>query len=245
MTNRNAPTEAVEPNLGRRNLRQFFDLADHIDRAEGLVAYSRYHQVMRDLADAYDSTLPRTLAAFCALSPNNDYVGNLRSTASVLAGVKDGVDPGDIVVSTYKHCRDRAYQYATGEAQFLGHARGPKIRAFYRNILDPHDWEPVTIDGHMKAAFEGKPLTMKEAIVRSAREYDVIANETRRLANRLGLLPNQLQAIIWFARKRVLRIKFEPQISLFARTDDLWATLVSPSEVPPFPFETRAMEAAQ
>lgn len=233
----------IKPAEGRRNLKWFYDLADRIDRREGLLAYKRYNQVMCELAQAYDSTLPRTLAVFCALSPNNDYFGNLRSAASVLAGVKAGVQPDDIVVSTYKHCRDRAYLYATGEADFLGQAKGPKIRAFYRNILNPNDWEPVTIDGHMKGAFEGKPLTMKEALVRP-NEYDIIAAETKRLARSLDLLPNQLQATIWFSRKRVLGIKFEPQMSLFSRPDDIWATLVSPDDVPPYPFQSSQLEHA-
>lgn len=217
-----------------RNLRAMYELADADDRREGLLAYGRYNEVLRGFAEHYGQPFDRTVAAFCALSPNNDYLGNLRSLASVLAGVSCGKPCDAITVSTYKHCRDRAYKYVTGDAVFETSVRGPKILSFYRNILDPTDRKYVTIDGHMKAAYVGERLTMKEAIIRAHKEYDRIADATKRLARSEGLLPNQIQATIWFARKRTQRIKYNAQLSLFGNPEDKWGTFVDVSDAPPY-----------
>ena len=217
-----------------RNLRHMYEQADADDVREGKLAYERYNAVMREFADAYDAPLDRTLAAFCALSPNNDYFGNLRSLASVLDGVRRGVPCDLVTVSTYKHCRDRAYSYVTGDACFLSTSKGPKIRAFYHNILDPYDRRYVTIDGHMKAAYEGRAMTMKEAIVRTKGEYDRISNAAKCLARSEGLIPCQLQAIIWFARKRTQRVKYNAQLRLFGDPSDVWGTVVRVNEAPPY-----------
>jgi hypothetical protein len=81
----------------------------------------------------------------------------------------------------------------------------------------------------------GEVLTMKEAIVKSAGGYRLIANDCFRLAKQTGLLPNQLQAIIWFTRKRLLRIKYDSQVDLFAwSNNDVWRTLLPLAELQPY-----------
>lgn len=222
-----------------RNIRRIYAQADEDDIREGKLAYWRYHGVIKAFADEYDAPVDRALAAFCALSPNNDYFGNLRSLASVLQGVRDGIPCDRVTVSTYKHCRDRAYSYVTGETSFLGKSKGLKIRSFYHNILDPDDRRHVTIDGHMKAAYEGRNMTMKEAIIRTKGEYFRIADATKRLARNEGLIPNQLQAIVWFARKRTQRVKYNPQLNLFGDPSDKWGTVVHVDQAPPYDLLTR------
>lgn len=143
------------------NLKRMFDQADAIDRREGKLAYERYNELLSDIALSYSFPFERVVAAFAALSPNNDYWGNLRSLVSVLHGINEGVPCEAITISTYGHCRDRAYQYALGNVSFEATVRGPKIRAFYFNILDPLDKRHVTIDGHMVAAYRANDGTMK------------------------------------------------------------------------------------
>lgn len=218
---------------GTRNLRQLLRLADRLDRESGAVAYRSYHQVIGDFAEHYEQPFDRALAAFAALSPNSDYFGNLRSLASVLDGYRQGVPRDHITVSTYKHCRDRALAYLSGEACFLSTVRGLKIRAFYLNILNPDDPRPVTIDGHMVCAWRGVDAPMKQSLVRP-REYEQVASGFRRLARTEGLLPNQLQATLWLTRKRVLRIKFDGQLDLFAAGVNPSGLMVSPREALPY-----------
>lgn len=215
------------------NLKRIYEQADATDRREGKLAYERYHYLLWDIAVKYDFPFERVVAAFAALSPNNDYWGNLRSLVSVLHGINEGIPCEAITISTYGHCRDRAHAYLLGASDFVKTVRGPKIRAFYFNILDPLDRAHVTIDGHMVAAYRANTGTMKENIVRK-REYEEVARACKRLASYMNLIPNQLQATIWFARKRILNIKFDPQLDLFAGVDNAWKTVVDINSIKPY-----------
>lgn len=222
--------------MSRANLERMFARADADDLREAAQAYFRYHRLMREIADAYTQPFERTVAAFAALSPNNDYVGNLRSLVSVLDGIKAGAPLESIVVSTYKHCRDRAYSYLVGAEQFPQRTTGLKILNFYMNIIDPTDLRWVTIDGHMCAAYRGDDAaTMKDAIVRSRAEYEEIAFVVKECARAHFMLPHQYQAAIWFARKRTLRVRFDAQINLFRPRDDLWQISHPVAELKPYP----------
>lgn len=172
---------------------------------------------MTAFARHYQIPLSKVTSAFVALSPNSDYIGNLRSLTSVLEGLSKGLPAEEITVSTYKACRNRAITYLTGEADFLRTVRGPKIRAFRDNILRPKTSRLVTVDGHMVAAFVGKPnMTMKDAAYHLTRraQYKEIADAISDLADTNGIAPCQAQAILWHARKRIFNIKFDAQTSL-------------------------------
>lgn len=205
--------------MSEKNLRAMLKLANDEDRAEGLRAYARYHEVMCGLSDKYGVPLDRVVAVFVSLSPNSDYVGNLRSTVSVLAGAVNGDGVQQVQVSTYRHCLLRAWAYVQGDARFLERTKGPKVRAFYHNVLNPLDYRHVTIDGHMTAIWRGQDLTMRQALVYNRKEYDEISNACKSLAFENYLVPCELQAILWHTRKRVKRIKYDAQPNLWPIDD--------------------------
>lgn len=213
---------------GYANLLSMYGKADSYDLEDGRKAYIRYHDLLHTLAVHYGFKFEDTVAAFCALSPNNDYLGNLRSLVSLL----DADDPTKATVSTYGHCKDRAILYLTG-TPFLDHAKGPKIRAFYQNIMDPTAWLPVTIDGHIIAAYRDKDLVMKEATVNGT-EYKIIAETIRELAEGHKMLPNQMQAIIWFTRKRIKRVKFDPQLDMLDMSSGAQKTVFRVEDIKPY-----------
>jgi hypothetical protein len=218
----------------QRNIKRVLDLADSVDIDEGRLSFFRYHEVLRNMSAHYGVDFQTTVAIFCALSPNSDYRGNLRSTASVIAGHLAGIDRDRIRVATYNHCRDRAFEYLNGTS-FLATVRGPKIRSFYLNIINPMDPDPVTIDGHAVNIWRGRRKNLKSVV--GDFRYKHVAGEYRDVARRVGLLPNQVQAITWFAWKRIHRILYPgEQLKLFGDPGDRWETLADPASVIPFPF---------
>jgi hypothetical protein len=226
--------------MSYQNLKWMLGQADDIDWREGIAAYVRYRETMADIADTYGVALRRVVGAFVALSPNNDYVGNLRSLISLLAGIREGRPLAEINSSTYRHALQRAYGYATGAVDFEATVDGLKIRSFYFNILDPSDRRFVAVDGHMSAAWRGTRETMKQAIVRNERDYAEIEHATKRLARAHGLIPCQAQAIIWFTRKRLLRIKYDGQLDMFTAPDNVWRNRFPIEEIRPYaPLLTR------
>lgn len=225
--------------MSESNLRKVLGQADVIDYDEGQLAYERYNMLMQRIAIRYAQPLDRVVAAFCALSPNNDYQGNLRSLISVLEGVDQQRPWSTIQISTYRHCGQRAYNYLKGLADFELEVKGPKILNFYYNILQPRDVRWVTIDGHMVGAWrDNLKLTMKQAIP-SASEYREIKAAVQRIAFDRFLVPNHVQAIIWFTRKRLARSVYSPQLSLFAERGDIWDTLKDLERIKPFPWRKK------
>jgi hypothetical protein len=216
------------------NLHKFFDLADATDLDEGMVAYERYHMVMRRLAEKYEYPTEFVCAVFCSLSPNSDYWGNLRSTVSVLQGINECRPDDDIVVSTYGHCKSRALAYARGAKSFTAETKGPKILNFYHNILTPHSSRWVTIDGHMVGVMRDSRGTMRELLIRPA-EYREYADLIKQFAFRNFMLPQQMQATLWFVRKRLLNVKYDAaQADLFGSADDMWKTARDVDTIKPY-----------
>lgn len=217
--------------IGMCNLVDLLSEADAVDFSEGKEAYRRYNEMLKRVYNAYPHWgFHNVVAAFCALSPNNDYVGNLRSLITLMRYSHEGVSLDRIKVSTYNHCRDRAANYLAGE-EFATDKRGLKIKSFYYNILRPEDTNWVTIDGHMVAAFCGdSTMTMKDAQI-GRYQYKVIADCTFKLAKAMRLRPNQVQAIIWFARKRLYRIKYDGDYDMFKDASDNWRILLPLEEL--------------
>lgn len=220
---------------GVENLRALYDRSDALDRSDGRKAYLRYHDLLRDLAAYYGADFEGTVAAFCALSPNNDYLGNLRSLVSMLVYRRDGKDPNEATISTYKHCRTRAAYYLSGEWRFLDHAKGLKTRSFYQNIVDPLDPEPITVDGHMICAWIGRDMTMTEAQQELNRTvYREIAQGIRDLAREEHMVGQQMQAVLWFARKRLRGIKYDAQLQLDAFVNGYQQTIFRLADIHPY-----------
>lgn len=219
------------------NIEKVFVQADSIDINEGKVAYARYNKMLKGIADHYDFGFCQTTAAFVALSPNNDYMGNLRSLISIMYGVNAKNPLEEITVSTYKQCRNRAYEYLIGNKDFLAETDGMKTRNFYLNILFPKDPRYITLDGHMCSVLAGKRYRMKEVaeskIVSSPNRYNEAAKIFITVAKRHKLLPNQLQAILWFTWKRINSIRYNSQLGLYDNNDQ-WKINIDPSLIEPY-----------
>lgn len=201
----------------------------------GAAAYRMYNAAMRKFSEFYGTGLVQTTEAFVALSPNNDYHGNLRSLAAVLFAHAAKIQFHELTISTYRACGDRAMSYVTGNVSFLDTVTGPKITAFRHNILYPESSKLATIDGHMIALWEGRSLTMKEAAaaLKGATMYSEIAGEVRRIALQAGKPVPEVQATLWSLRKRELGIRFSTQGELFSGMTR-WLEVPDPIDYPPF-----------
>lgn len=215
------------------NIEKVFRLVDNIDRKEGLKAYSRYHTTLRHIAETHGVGFVQVVAAFAALSPNNDYKGNLRSLKTLVVGYAQKTPVENLVVSTYNECKIRAWAYLTGERDFLMETKGPKTRAFYYNIVKPTDEKHITIDGHMANIYVGEVRNLKTA-AKLGFPYAQIAKDYIWVAKRHSLIPNQLQAMLWFTWKRINNIVYSPQMSLLQPKDDVWGLKVKSGNIIPF-----------
>jgi hypothetical protein len=77
-----------------------------------------------------------------------------------------------------------------------------KQKNFYLNIYHPDLEHPVTIDRHAYDAFFGmdtgtQDRPIDQSLYDGDQVYDVVADTYRSLASELGILPHQLQAVVW------------------------------------------------
>ena len=202
---------------GMDNLRRVLWQANQSDIQTGLVSWWKYKQLTREIAWKYDFPPHIGAAVFSALSPNNDYHGNLRDTDTLLCGVRLGKIPADISVSTYDNNKIKAWQiahYCTDDP--LDRLVFPKTRNFYLNIKDPSDPLPVTVDGHVYNAWRNQRISLKGAAMRfKPAQYDEIAEAIRQIGAEYRMIPNQVQGVIWHTWRRLHGIKHTNQLELW------------------------------
>lgn len=220
----------------KKNLSEFWKGVSDVDLEIGKQSYPSYQKTLRQFAEFYGTPFIPTVEAFVALSPNNDYHGNLRSLASVLWVAAGNIVPfSEVTISTYRACGERALGYLSGEVSFLDTVGGLKIRAFRDNILYLEKSRRVTVDGHMVAICSGtEKMTMKEAAF-ALNDHLYRKNEKAILsfARSKKIAPCDVQATMWVSRKRRLGIKMDTTADMFTGKSR-WDGVLDPMEFPPF-----------
>ncbi len=199
--------------MSKDNLRSVFEKASSVDLDKGMCAYSTYNLLTAAIADKYGFSHSIGAAVFSALSPNNDYHGNLRDVDRMLKGVKEGKHWMDIKVSTYTQNKVKAWEIANG-ANPLDLIRAPKTRNFYLNVSNPTDFHPVTIDGHMLCAWRGKRTVLDDAKM-NPKLYEIVADDFRALAQELRLITNQVQGVVWITWRKIHQVKTSMQTEMW------------------------------
>lgn len=216
------------------NILSVYERSTEYERSHGKIYYRTTHdRILSHIAgygthiSGYVITAERAIGAFCALSPNNDESGNYRDLVTVIAASHKRMQFEDFSVSTWAPNKLKAWRilrYGESPLKVLG---GDKVRSFYRNILNPLDPVPVTIDGHCYNIYRGerRPLVSRRKTqtgevkispaVDEGLTYKEVARAYRSAAMSLEILPNQLQATVWHTWKRIHNILYNPQIKMF------------------------------
>jgi hypothetical protein len=115
-----------------------------------------------------------------------------------------------------------------------------KVRNFYNNIVDPSNPQDVTIDTHAVAAAHLRPLAGKDKEVLDNfgaggkhsqtgiyGTYPIYAEAYRRAAKAIGVLPRELQSVVWEHIREMFSEEFKSEKSEAGRAnrefvDNLW-----------------------
>lgn len=193
--------------LGR--IQGSWDLATVAERTEGLIWYQRSHAYAEDLATRYRGygvTTSQAAAVISALSPGLSWELNVGQAETMIRAYHvdkaRGADLPTLGVYGRAAVKKCAEILKGVEPDLLFKERtGPKTRAFYQCILDP--WEPraVVIDRHAASAAlgtRGERGGSTSNVVRPAL-YRWLVWHYRTVAQRVGVTPAQLQAVVWVA----------------------------------------------
>lgn len=200
-------TSNKAPRGKQSNILKVWRMATEGERANGERWYFDANQFASDLARRYDFTIEQAAGVIAALSPNVAWLHNRIDAETLLDAARSGRSIDSFKVRAYGANKLKAWRMAQGESPdaVLG---GPKVKAFYANILDPHHSEAITIDTHAYSIWRGKRFTTNEspteqraifgpAVLRDA------AEDYKSLAAKLGIKPWQLQATTWETWRRI------------------------------------------
>jgi hypothetical protein len=195
---------------GDRNLRKVWDQATDWEKEDGLAYWEKAHDRMVGIGVKHNQPIQVVAGVFAALSPNSGERNNWEDTERVLR-LRDRA-----VVRTYRHCLERALWILDGAAPTV--VLGRKTCSMWKNIVWPDDRRWVTVDGHMVGVWKGERVRMQDAKIDEVGYIEIEAGVVR-LANRLTIstgrpIPNQVQAVLWLAWKRIHRVLYQPQLSL-------------------------------
>lgn len=151
--------------------------------------YFILHDYAKSLAERNGLTLIQTAGIISALSPMVMFTTNLRDAERFCASRSIAN------LATYKSQRLKALRIigAKTESEVLEILGGNKTKAFFLNILRPQDDFSVCLDTHMLRFFGYKNLTPKR--------YKEASWEVFKVAQELGLMPHQVQALIWTSQR--------------------------------------------
>lgn len=197
------------------NLEKVYLQADATDSQRGKESYRHYHRLMAALGARHGFTTRTASAVFAALSPNNDYFGNVRDVDRLLRAAAERRDIESFKVSTYGHNKRKAWEIAHG-ADPLRLIKAKKTRSFFINMWDPENQVAVTIDGHMFNAWNARRVNLVGQTV-SNKNYDLCAHDVRELATKHGLIPWQMQGVIWYCWRRLHGVRSPQQLDLWDR----------------------------
>lgn len=166
---------------------------DEIHQGTAWYPTARYYALA--MSAQYPVTFTQAAAVLAALSPRKEWNLNVRLADHA--------------------CRTRSPQGQTNQqltkvrtvlslkdpdpATILPILKGPKTQAFFLNIHDPTDPDPVTVDRHAYTVVHPRRPISK---LNNKGEYERIADLYRKAADALDLLPSELQAITWLTERR-------------------------------------------
>lgn len=193
-----------------RNIMAVYCRANDEDKLAGMTWYLNAHEIAKGIAAKYDIPVERAVGVIAAISPGNNWGRNVMEADEFIhAFVKGHKLPSVGVYGRRNVAKARRILNGESGERVLHTKTGPKVWAFYCNILSPLTSQELTVDRHAKALAYNYPATRpgyasndKLSVV-GRKEFKYLVRHYQVIAERLGLVPHQLQAVTWVTWKRL------------------------------------------
>lgn len=169
-----------------QNIVDTFNVASYDQFRRGQTWYQTAHDLALMISEGDVVTGAGVLAA---LSANKSWDQNKRLAARAISTGTPVGHVGDALGKASKILAGAAPEDVLPMSAKTGH--------FYRCILDPADPDAVVIDRHAHDIAVGEVYGNRERGLSTAKRYAVVAHCYREAAQRLGRIPQEVQAITW------------------------------------------------
>lgn len=193
-----------------RNILAVYFRSNDQDKLAGLTWYTEAHEIALGISLKHSTEVSKVVGVLAAISPGNNWGRNIMEAEEFISAFVKGHTLPTVGIYGRRNVA-KARRILNGESpeRVLHTKTGPKVWAFYCNILSPLTSQELTIDRHAKALAYNFPAVRpgyasndKLSVVGKV-EYRYLVRHYRVIAERLGLVPHQLQAICWVTWKRL------------------------------------------
>lgn len=182
-----------------RQIINLYRKASRGTKLRGVVWYRQAHEYAIELSEMYGVDFAKVCAVISALSPANDWENNKREAKTILFAYVNRLRDELPRFRTYGTNVVKAWSILASDKStpkeiakgFFSQKTGPKTLAFYWNIVSPTEAKHVTIDRHMLTILGHDKITL------TPKQYRLTAENLRAAALKIGLVPCELQAVLW------------------------------------------------
>ncbi len=171
----------------KNNIMRVFELSQ-----VGFEWYQLAHHLAVELSLDSQYTIAQTSGIIASLSPQKSWSENKKlARAFILHGVRKG-HVGAMINKAVR------ISETTDRFEIASILNGQKIVSFYWNILNPMETNHVTIDRHaIGIALNGSNRKPLPSLQITAKQYKFIAECYKYTAEKLDVIPAELQAVTW------------------------------------------------
>lgn len=199
------PPRELKPYQYRRNISRVLAQAEAPEVNYGRTWYRDAHQYAGDIGAEFGVSLPASAGVIAVLSPGTEWSINKRDARQMLAETVAGKSPSFGYASYGQNVikARNIVELDLRDEDYSGFIRGPKVTAFWNNILDPDNTSLVTVDFHAYSIAHNWRFTRTTVPKFSKTIYNRIALAYSEVAKASGYKPHELQAITWLTHKRI------------------------------------------
>lgn len=192
------------------SIMRFYNLANDLEAQEGLKWYEQANIYSRELSARFGLSLSQIAGIIAAFSPQTKWDQNKRFAVSFLLTNKN------VRIKSWSQTRKaikiRKLNHEDEIYKALSIAnKAWKTKAFFLNICNPDIVTSVTIDRHAIAACIQSPdnvVALNDEYGRLTKaQYNFFQLAFVTAAGEVGIMPHQLQAIVWIVYRRLRELK--------------------------------------
>jgi hypothetical protein len=165
---------------------EHFERSGYENKELGLTWYNMAHNECILLSQVFEVPLSKVVGVVSSLSPNNKWNRNLHDAWNFL-----DAPSLETKVCTFMGQRKKALAILESDgsdSEIKRILKGPKTSNFYMNILHYRTSQVVTVDTWAYRSVGLKP---------TVKNFKVTEQAYKEVASELGLVPHQLQAVVW------------------------------------------------
>jgi len=184
-----------------KRLHSFYVNSSQDNKVNGHIWYLEAHKFAKQLSIEHNLSLDCVAGVIAVLSPACTWEQNKKDAEKVIQAYSllktQGVK--QVSVSTYAQNKLKALELIKDNKGLEATKTNLKTFNFSKNIINPLDDEHVTVDRHAVKALRG--MKQGGSVNITAKEYKRAETAYKKTAKYLGILPAELQAVVWLAYK--------------------------------------------